>query len=76
MKSNNENIINALKKLLRTYIMKGVSYVQGMLDVLTDTESVSVEEAKLKLAVEKDRFSKKNYEIALRRKKEMQMIKS
>jgi len=49
-------------------MLKGVSYIQSMLDILQDFDSESLTEAKVKLHIEKERFIKKAHESSLRRK--------
>jgi hypothetical protein len=55
-----------LKKLLRSSIMKGVAYIQAMLDILDTIDSVSIEDAKYKLSLERERHLRKNPETSVR----------
>ena len=64
--------INAMsiKKLLRQSVIKSAAYIQIMLDVLSTTETLNVDEVRAKLNTEKDRYLRKNQEIlaSLRRR--------
>lgn len=52
-----------LKKLLRQSIIKSVSYIQIMLDILGNLEQSTLEDVKNRLLIEKDRYLKKNNDI-------------
>lgn len=57
-----------LKKLLRQSVIKSVSYIQVMLDTLGQIYIVKLEEVKVKLSIEKERYIKKTQEIAFHKR--------
>jgi hypothetical protein len=59
MKSNTDANSITLNKFLRSIIMKGMSYVQTMLQIMKDADTLSIEDVKYKLSVERERYQKK-----------------
>ena len=60
MKQTIDNNNMQLKKLLRQSVIKSVSYIQTMLEILQNMDDMTLEQARVKLEKERERYLKKN----------------